>query len=151
MKLCYCTACGRVTDRQTDRWAIASTKISRGNNDSGRKKYRMCRLFASLVSSAVGKWRRLLSVGGYTVPFNIDAISGTLQVVAAFWVISFALPWKVAAWSDELRWTLVAGRRGLVVSGFARLTATAFQFDLIRYANRFESIRFVKKIGLSIH
>jgi len=36
------------TDRQTDRWAIASTKISRGNNDSGRKKYRMCRLFASL-------------------------------------------------------------------------------------------------------
>jgi len=36
-----------------------------------------------------------------------------------------------------------------------RSASRAFQFairiDSIRYANRFESIRFVKKIGLSIH
>ena len=35
------------------------------------------------------------------------------------------------------------------------IDSRAFQFairiDSIRYANRFESIRFVKKIGLSIH
>ena len=47
------------------------------------------------------------------------------------------------------------------VHRFARVSPTHRQwsipmrgsnwFDLIRYANRFESIRFVKKIGLSIH
>ena len=37
----------------------------------------------------------------------------------------------------------------------AKWEIRAFQFairiDSIRYANRFESVRFVKKIGLSIH
>ena len=47
---------------------------------------------------------------------------------------------------------LVGGSVGL---SLWRIVARAFQFairiDSIRYANRFESIRLVKKIGLSIH
>jgi len=47
-------------------------------------------------------------------------------------------------------------RAAMVVALYTRVFQFAIRidsirFDSIRYANRFESIRFVKKIGLSIH
>ena len=64
--------------------------------------------------------------------------------------------YKVGVWghSDTL-YSYEYKHDGKIGGLNVQLTTRAFQFairiDSIRYANRFESIRFVKKIGLSIH